>query len=275
MIKYPIYTDDFMYDEMKIYEIPKFLYHYTSLDTLKLILKNRTIRFNRLDRVNDPNEARTLNLPNSNTAVFVSSWSDEEEESLKMWEMYGDNLKGVRLKFPTNMFYGRNDPIVFEKGGCHVRYGRKIKIDRQDLTYPMETSLIIGPNKVCYTEEIDKLVSQAIYNSEEYSVASLYDLGQFKTLEWSYENEWRYKIVAFFNEFSLPNDKFTKDIFDLNKFPIIQEYIDVDLDSTIMNEIEITFGLEVTNDEINIFKNFLKTNNIACSLKNSTVETYV
>ena len=40
------------------------LYHYTSLATLALILKNRTIMFNRLDRVDDVEEGtiNTLNL---------------------------------------------------------------------------------------------------------------------------------------------------------------------------------------------------------------------
>ena len=32
------------------------LYHYTSLETLALILKNRTIMFNRLDKVDDVEE---------------------------------------------------------------------------------------------------------------------------------------------------------------------------------------------------------------------------
>ena len=36
------------------------LYHYTSLATLALILKNRTIMFNRLDRVDDVEEG-TIN----------------------------------------------------------------------------------------------------------------------------------------------------------------------------------------------------------------------
>ena len=32
------------------------IHHYTSFETLELILKNRTIRFNRSDNVDDPNE---------------------------------------------------------------------------------------------------------------------------------------------------------------------------------------------------------------------------
>ena len=33
------------------------IYHYTSIETLALILKNKTIRFNRLDHVDDVDEA--------------------------------------------------------------------------------------------------------------------------------------------------------------------------------------------------------------------------
>lgn len=32
------------------------IFHYTSIETLALILKNRTIRFSRLDKVDDPEE---------------------------------------------------------------------------------------------------------------------------------------------------------------------------------------------------------------------------
>ena len=34
------------------------IYHYTNIETLALILKNRTIRFNRLDHVDDLEEGR-------------------------------------------------------------------------------------------------------------------------------------------------------------------------------------------------------------------------
>lgn len=40
-------------------EAPAVLYHYASLDTLALILHNRTIRFSRLDKVDDPQEQRS------------------------------------------------------------------------------------------------------------------------------------------------------------------------------------------------------------------------
>ena len=41
------YTDDFIWDVMGITALPDVLYHYTSIDTLALILANRTLRFNK------------------------------------------------------------------------------------------------------------------------------------------------------------------------------------------------------------------------------------
>ena len=43
---------------------PSFLYHYTGLETLALILLNRTIRFTRLDKVDDPQEQRSADSQN-------------------------------------------------------------------------------------------------------------------------------------------------------------------------------------------------------------------
>ena len=37
--------------------MPTAIYHYTNIEILALILKNRTLRFNRLDKVDDPEES--------------------------------------------------------------------------------------------------------------------------------------------------------------------------------------------------------------------------
>lgn len=57
------------------------IYHYTSIQTLALILKSRSIRFNRLDFVDDleesayPSGNKGLNL-NLAKFVYVSCWSN-------------------------------------------------------------------------------------------------------------------------------------------------------------------------------------------------------
>ena len=58
----------------------EYIYHYTTIDTLSLILKNKTLRFNRLDKVDDLREYEALNKHNLAQYVFVSCWTYKEEE---------------------------------------------------------------------------------------------------------------------------------------------------------------------------------------------------
>jgi len=34
--------------------------------------------------------------------------------------MYGQNFSGVRVRLPSNMFVGRKEPMIFEKGGAVI-----------------------------------------------------------------------------------------------------------------------------------------------------------
>src|SRR5699024_5973443 len=120
-----------MWVEMNVSKLPKHLYHYTSLESLQLILQNNTLRFSRLNTVNDLNDAMSTSLKFANTAVFASCWSTDASESIPMWKMYADNMQGVRIKLPVNMFKGRENPHVWEKGGQFTNYFRSIKIDRE------------------------------------------------------------------------------------------------------------------------------------------------
>ena len=49
-----------------------YLYHYTSVDSLALILKNRTIRLNTLDKLDDLQEQKTADIKNFGKFFFVS-----------------------------------------------------------------------------------------------------------------------------------------------------------------------------------------------------------
>ncbi|WHX46116.1 DUF2971 domain-containing protein [Bacillus pumilus] len=241
-----IYTDDFMWNEMKIYELPKYLYHYTSLETVALILKNMTLRFNRLDKVNDLNEASSYNLPHSNTLVFASSWTEHSEESIPMWRLYTRDMDGVRIKLPINMFKGRSSPNVFEKGGATLSLEEAIIINREGLDYNINTRVIQGPNKIYYSDEEKHLRSNVIMNYDDNVKISLYDLGMFKQKCWEYEQEWRFKLLGFTHESHLPNDSFTKDILNLGKYPIKNTFIDVPLEPSVFNEAEFTIGPKST-----------------------------
>ena len=49
----------------------EYLYHYTSIESLALILKNKTIRLNPLDKMDDLQEQKTADVENLGKFVFV------------------------------------------------------------------------------------------------------------------------------------------------------------------------------------------------------------
>ena len=88
------------------------IHHYTNIETLALILKNRTIRFNRLDRVDDLEEGRAeCSGIKLGQYIFVSCWTEEAEESIPLWRMYTEKGTGVRISLTKEMFktYAYND----------------------------------------------------------------------------------------------------------------------------------------------------------------------
>ena len=74
------------------------IHHYTSIETLEAILKNKTIRFNRMDFVDDPNEIELdINGMAFAKYIFISCWTLEENESIPQWSMYAGQSRGVRI----------------------------------------------------------------------------------------------------------------------------------------------------------------------------------
>ena len=81
------------------------IYHYTNLESLALILKNQTIRFNRLDKVDDLEEGNVESLGVKFCKyVFVSCWTETAEESIPLWKMYGGDNGGIRISLEQEMF---------------------------------------------------------------------------------------------------------------------------------------------------------------------------
>lgn len=73
----------------------EYLYHYTNIEVLALILSNRTIRFNSLDKMDDLQEKEVADIKNLGQFCYVSSWTDDEKESIPMWNMYSSLDSGV------------------------------------------------------------------------------------------------------------------------------------------------------------------------------------
>lgn len=244
------YTDDFMYDVMGIKEIPSTLYHYTSIETLALILSHRTLRFSRLDQVNDPEEATASDLPNASTLVFASCWTAQPQDSLPMWSMYTKDLAGVRIALPSNPFSGRDTPKVYQKGGTVQILDNKVTVRRLQAGMDTTTSMILGPNKIYYTDDSSYRNGSCLVNDGNLLAVQLHDLGMVKNTHWAYEEEWRFKILAAPNEIDISeSNPASHSAYDLINFPVQEKAIFVPLDPECLRAIEIMLGPCVSQEQ--------------------------
>jgi hypothetical protein len=237
------YTDDFMHDVMGIRGLPDVLYHYTSIETLALILANKTLRFSRLDTVNDPEEASASDLPNAATLVFASCWTAQSRESLAMWRMYTPSMQGVRIALPNNPFKGRHKPTIFEKGGAMQRIDSAITINREYDGPGIISYSITGPNKIYYTDESEYRYRRCLWDEGDRWSVQLHDLGMVKNTYWAFEEEWRYKILASTSEGILSHpDPVSHPVFDLVRFPVSEKAVFAKLDESCIDGVQVLLG---------------------------------
>lgn len=189
---------------------PRTLYHYTNLDTLALILTNKSICFNTLLNVDDVEEAETSDLDLFGKYVYVSCWTAEESESVAMWQMYTPNMHGVRIQLPVFPFKNYH----YKAGELHFKEDTTSYIDLQKLydenraqivpelpklipvTYTIDETLLRP--KVRFGASIDDYCDAINSNTSENRSCNIrYDfsnLGKFKREDWRFQKEWRYWI---------------------------------------------------------------------------------
>lgn len=187
------------------------LYHYTSIDNLALILKNRTIRFTRLDCVDDVEESAMYDgIVPMGKYTFVSCWTDNEEESIPLWNLYTPGMKGVRIKMNSlDMFlkYKHKPGIYFTSAG-------RVAINNVELEtyFPLEeqfndeyTILCEGVEsdsfirKVEYLKDYKKLSQSAIDYSQKTGKPFLdintREVGKYKNERWAFQEEVRFALT--------------------------------------------------------------------------------
>lgn len=188
---------------------PAVLYHYTSLETLALILRYRTIRFSRLDMVDDPQEQRSADSQNLGKMKLVSCWTSSDEESIPMWREYAGAECGARIQmksYPFKQYSVSNESlnklsseaVLNAPGGSFDGLHLPLE-DFWDKNYLFfETARNIEMlHEVEYTND-ESLLFPKVINAFENGglVADLNALGVHKTTAWSYQKEWRYILTA-------------------------------------------------------------------------------
>jgi len=262
--------------------IPTYLYHYTTLDTLKLIMINQTIRFTRIDLMNDPVEGYLNNFPDTKKYVFSSSWTAEKRDEVPLWKMYS-NLQGVRIRMPIDLFNSSESMKIRKLPGNNYLIQSKLTeeytietqhLDKNFVNIISNINTVFGPTTIEYCEnEID--LDKGIVNLKELNGKSKYPkeffeiylnlIGQRKIDFWKFEKEFRYRIF-FGNSIMVAG---TKQVLNSNyeKYPVLSKYLDVRFKKESLENIEI---LLAPNTESRI-ENELKTILNSLGIENYTI----
>ncbi len=268
----PFYTDIFLERVLGVTSLPQHLYHYTSLETFALILKNKTLRFNRLDLVNDAEEAMAEDLASANTTQFVSCWTAESSELVPLWYMY-NQMKGIRFRLPINMFEGRVEPEIYDHGGAVtiLRNQNSFYLVKRKSQNPILEpflnfggGLLFGPNPVFYSDQDEFRKPRVLFDMGDpynegikYIGVNTIDLGNVKSMSWDFEKEWRFKISYFGIGEVRPLADIGKEYFDFVSNPITTDHIDIRLDSSVFDDCEVTTGPLMTNKDLSKLNNLI------------------
>lgn len=258
------------------------IHHYTEIDTLALILKSKSIRFNRLDRVDDVSEANAFEELNLGGFFFVSSWTYNDSESIPQWKMYTKNMSGVRISLPKDMF--KYEPLeVPEKESIQVEKGTRSPIPFNKL---FTDNYFIPPifigneeqfiRQVQYKENFEELKNDAIdvtVNRDEGKKgegrlkAEFNDptrMASLKSPEWSFQKEIRFTLFIFP---SLPIKPFSSEYW--RKLPSLaaqslwegrgpdMEHIDIGFSEEALNNIKVTLGPRCSKEDYVIVDSLL------------------
>ena len=275
------------------------IYHYTSIQTLALILKNKKIRFNRLDRVDDMEESIYGSGPFGTKLAqytFVSCWTKSAVENIALWNMY-TQFKGVRIGLDEIPFVTNKINDYF-----YSFFPSKFELE-DDFIY----SCINNEAKlydVEYVDNLEEMVRELVQTDGTNSFQiHTPNIGLYKRKEWAMQQESRFRIqvmpidlIQAFQQLKLNGTITPVDILQSNNGvktdgkvlidvistlfnsigaslvqnkPIKKTYIDIDLDPEKLNNIEVMMG-PLTSKADKIIVESLLNPFTGSTIKNST-----
>lgn len=211
---------------------PQYLFHYTNIQSLALILHSKTFKFNSLMKVDDELECLSQDIGYAGKYCFVSSWTDDEKESIPMWALYTD-LKGIRIKMETNPFirYKWADPL-FPKQEIESYLSLNQIYKNDCLPYLTDNSQILY--KINYTDDIDKIIPKTKVEVQNGFHIDYNRIGKHKSSIWKFQREWRYilylrpvKLSDYLKSINIGKTSYKKNIAENKDLPLTELYLDL------------------------------------------------
>lgn len=239
-------------------EIPQTLFHYTSVETLALILKSKQIKFSRLDLVNDPKEGIANDYGNFSQYIFVSCWTDHLEENIALWNIYTPKGKGVRIgfEFPVLKQFSQNGALIDDA-----------EIDKGDY--------LLMPNiepitKVEYSDDPIKLYPPIIGNGTIQPTL----LGKYKSTLWQFESEYRYILFAIPHKTNPQTNKISIQHYSeliYNHIQIPDASVFININPTSFQNMTITLSPKISDSDKIIVESLLALFNPSAKMNESSL----
>lgn len=241
------------------------LYHYTTIDKLALILKNKTIRFNRLDRVDDIEEGAISPAGvRMGQYTFVSCWTKDDEESIPLWKMYTANGKGVRIGLEYDMFKTYDNSAVLQCGAITFNMKgtawERTFTPLEDMVNSKYMVIPVGEKElnhilkdIQYVDNVAEAISSSVFFKQitptyETVTFSTRTLGAYKNKRWKFEEETRYVLLILpgrvFKQVKSFNTDFSQCIYEAlkNNLPNSITHYDLHLKEDVFESLDIVLG---------------------------------
>lgn len=197
------------------------IHHYTCINTLSLILKHQLIRFNRLDRVDDLSESSSYGEYNLGVFLFVSCWTDSNTESIPLWHMYTDEMRGVRISLERDWMYYRplspNPKYNLIKQGtlyAPVPFERFFNDNYMILPNLLQRDKILKrmhyvDDPSAYLKDVVDLSAQPD-GTTKMTLKEVNDFATYKQKVWSFQKEVRF-VLFILPTIPIPSDGFSNE----------------------------------------------------------------
>ena len=232
------------------------VYHYTSINTLALILKNGTIRLNCLKNVDDMNECLTDDYGNLANYLYASSWTEDRLENISLWNMYTPHMAGIRIGLPPDMLDITLDEYDLITNGIVKGEDEEKEI----LIFGLTENV---PHPIEYISSEDKKNLLDLSSKDEATIKiDANNLGLKKDKQWEFQKESRFVVLAV-----RMNKKYSK--FDearkaglmlalLNKEPISLNHIDLHVKKEALDQMHVLLGPHCNESDRIIVESLLK-----------------
>ena len=207
------------------------IYHYTSIESFACILESRCLRFTRLDLVDDPKEYSFIKDGfNPAKYVYVSCWTESQEETIPQWKMYGNDGTGVRIAIKPDIFN------IIEDDKHRLLFPLDYFVDKDYIIMPD-----LGENnqplyKINYINDLHYAMGKIFLDdSIDFKEVAIY-----KGPEWSFQKECRYILYVFPK--LIGEKTYSPQEVVSNRLIPNHKYLDIPIIDSAYNSIQITLG---------------------------------